>query len=371
MAGTSYATQDLRVAYRYGRAIVSRRPPIIYAEVTMRCDARCAYCPYWRLRPAGELDDWRPVARHFLPAVMVLTGGEPLTRADLERIVSDLKTEGVPFVSLLTNGHRLTLERAADLRLAGLDGVSVSLNHLGAAHDRQRGIPGLYAHLERVVPRLPAFGFRRVACNVVITAANLAEIPAIADQVRRWGAELSVSCYSPRKTGDTGPLIPRQRHGELQHVVERLLSLKDEWPGLVSSRWYLERVPDFFRTGRISDCPAGRAFLHITPQGLVKPCPDLDPVAPFREYDPSKAPTVACDCCWYACRGESQAPMTLARVVEMAQCGRGARLVPDGASEAGGKHDDSRPCGIPAAAAEATRRDSALPPRKAWPAAER
>jgi cyclic pyranopterin phosphate synthase len=59
-----------------------------------------------------------------------LTGGEPLLRKDLERLVSAVAaTPGIDDVALTTNGSLLAV-RAASLRAAGLDRVTVSLDSI-------------------------------------------------------------------------------------------------------------------------------------------------------------------------------------------------------------------------------------------------
>jgi len=59
-----------------------------------------------------------------------LTGGEPLLRRDLKRLVAMLgEIDGIGDLALTTNGHLLA-EQAAELRGAGLDRVTVSLDSL-------------------------------------------------------------------------------------------------------------------------------------------------------------------------------------------------------------------------------------------------
>jgi cyclic pyranopterin phosphate synthase len=63
-----------------------------------------------------------------------LTGGEPLLRRDLERLVAMLgATRGVQDIALTTNGSILTREKALALREAGLNRITVSLDSLDDA----------------------------------------------------------------------------------------------------------------------------------------------------------------------------------------------------------------------------------------------
>src|SRR5258707_344826 len=63
-----------------------------------------------------------------------LTGGEPLVRRDVEKLVAMLAPiEGLQDLTLTTNGSLLTLERARALRKAGLRRITISLDSLDDA----------------------------------------------------------------------------------------------------------------------------------------------------------------------------------------------------------------------------------------------
>jgi cyclic pyranopterin phosphate synthase len=63
-----------------------------------------------------------------------LTGGEPLLRRDLERLVAQLAAiDGLDDIALTTNGSLLTREKALALKAAGLERITVSLDSLDDA----------------------------------------------------------------------------------------------------------------------------------------------------------------------------------------------------------------------------------------------
>jgi cyclic pyranopterin phosphate synthase len=107
-------------------------------SVTDRCNLRCAYCmpeePEWF--PREEILRYQEAERLVRVAAaqgvrkVRVTGGEPLVRRDVDRLVADLAAiPGVDDLSLTTNG--VLLERfAAGLREAGLRRVNVSLDSL-------------------------------------------------------------------------------------------------------------------------------------------------------------------------------------------------------------------------------------------------
>jgi cyclic pyranopterin phosphate synthase len=117
----------------YGRVATDLR-----VSLTDRCNLRCAYC----MPPEGL--DWLPrpevltgdeIVRLVRIGVELLgirevrfTGGEPLLRRDLERIVAGAAAlEPRPEISLTTNGIGLD-KRAVALKAAGVDRINVSLD---------------------------------------------------------------------------------------------------------------------------------------------------------------------------------------------------------------------------------------------------
>jgi cyclic pyranopterin phosphate synthase len=116
-------------------------------SVTDRCNFRCTYCMPkevfgrdFAFLDRAELLTFEEIAR--LAQLFAnegvqkvrLTGGEPLLRRDLERLVAMLAaTRGVQDIALTTNGSILTREKAVALREAGLNRVTVSLDSLDDA----------------------------------------------------------------------------------------------------------------------------------------------------------------------------------------------------------------------------------------------
>lgn len=97
-----------------------------------------------------------------------LSGGEPLIRRDLDRLVRMLKdVPGISFIGMTTNGLLLP-EKAAALKEAGLDGVTISLHSLDP--NRYRDITG-GGRIKNVLAGIEAAkenGFRVLKINSVI-----------------------------------------------------------------------------------------------------------------------------------------------------------------------------------------------------------
>src|SRR5689334_18334927 len=116
-------------------------------SVTDRCNFRCTYCMPkevfgrdFAFLGRDELLTFEEIARLTRLFVQMgvrkvrLTGGEPLLRRDLERLVEQLSAiDGLDDIALTTNGSLLTRERAVALKAAGLSRVTISLDSLDDA----------------------------------------------------------------------------------------------------------------------------------------------------------------------------------------------------------------------------------------------
>src|SRR5215210_1790269 len=141
---------------KYAWLTARRRPILVHFEVTMRCNARCGFCDYWKTpaeAKAHELKSFADAARYFNPMLVTFTGGEPLLRRDLEELVAAVAGAiRLRYVTLITHGGMLSPERARSLWDAGVNQFNISLDYLDARHDQARGIPGLVDKIMRNVP---------------------------------------------------------------------------------------------------------------------------------------------------------------------------------------------------------------------------
>jgi len=128
--------------------IDSYRRPLrdLRISVTDRCNFRCTYCmpqdeyDWIDKREILSFEEIARVARIFVRAgveKLRLTGGEPLVRTSVERLVAELAPiEGLKELCLTTNGSLLA-EKAAALKAAGLKRINVSIDTLDAEKFRR------------------------------------------------------------------------------------------------------------------------------------------------------------------------------------------------------------------------------------------
>ena len=302
---------------KYAYLTVRRRPVLVHFEVTMRCNAHCGFCDYWKTDPsakATELKSFADAARYFNPMVITFTGGEPTLRRDLEEIVSGVSAAvRLKYMTLITHGGMLSGERARSIWKAGINQFNISLDYLDERHDAARGIPGLHARIMKTIPRMREVGITGIRFNTVIKRDNLDQLMPIVVRARELGCGVNFSCYTDAKNGNTEGLIEREQTRELEDAMRALLDYKKRNRGVITnSDYYLEQIPRYVRGEITEPCRSGMRTIHINPTGHVKRCPDFPTDFHWTEY--RKYEPIDCNACYYACRGEAQAPMRLSRV---------------------------------------------------------
>ena len=299
---------------KYAWLRARKRPVLVNVEVTMRCNARCGFCDYWKTpssEKANELDSFAEAVRFFNPMLVTFTGGEPTLRRDLESVVAAVRgAVRLCYVQLITHGAMLSLERAQSLWDAGVDQFNISLDYLDGRHDDARGIPGLTQRILDVVPRMREAGIGGIKFNTVIKADNLDQIMPIVEMARRVGAGVNFSVYTDFKNGNREHMLGESHTRELDAVIEALLAYKQQHRSVISSsEHYLEHIPRWVRGELHEPCRSGIDTVHIDPAGRVRRCPDFPPDVPWQQY--KRYEPIDCDACFYACRGEAQAPLRL------------------------------------------------------------
>jgi MoaA/NifB/PqqE/SkfB family radical SAM enzyme len=299
-------------------------PLNITLELTRRCNAKCDYCNHWQEQRQAEqeLADYVAVIRRFNPFSVTICGGEPFMRRDaLDIIRAVVDLPGWRYVSIITNGWFLSEERAQKLLDTGIDQVNVSLNFPDERQDVDRKLPSLFKKIAHIVPWMAARG-GNVQLNTIIMNDNLEDIVPIAQLAGQWNASVMYTLYSELPADNHGHLFSPARLSKLRAVLDELSALKARRPSLIANtQWYFDMIPTYVSGTVVEGCTAGKKTLHISPQGMVRPCAELAPVAHYSEYDHRAVAPVTCTRCFQACRGEVQAPITLRRVVEALRAG--------------------------------------------------
>ncbi len=269
-------------------------PHVIAWNLTKRCNLACAHCYIaagsWHAA-AGELStaECHRILDEILELnqspMLILSGGEPLLRDDLEQIAEHASSAGATVV-VGTNGTRLSHERIRSLMRAGVSGVAISVDSLHPEyHDRFRHGAGALEDTLAAVERLREHRLDFVV-QTSLTSGNRAELSELVAWAADRGA-VSFNLYFLVPTG-RGERMTGLTPTENEEVLRELTSLEAVYRGQMMIRSKCQ--PQIMRHVAEGDgdspllnygtrCPCGVHYCRITPEGKLTPCPYTPTVA--------------------------------------------------------------------------------------------
>lgn len=184
MQGVPYTTADF-----------AHSPLMLYYEVTRACDLVCLHCRAEAQTDAapGELTHDQALALIDQVASfprqpnLVLTGGDPLKRADIFELVAHAAGRGLSVALTPSATPLATADAFRRARDAGVRCLGISLDGADAAtHDAFRGWSGSFTRTLQMLADARALGVP-VQVNTSITRRNVAQIDAMAELLHDQG----------------------------------------------------------------------------------------------------------------------------------------------------------------------------------------
>jgi MoaA/NifB/PqqE/SkfB family radical SAM enzyme len=205
---------------------------------------------------------------------------------------------------------------------AGLDQFGISLDFLDERHDRARGIPRLAARIQEVAPRMADAGVDHLLIQTVIKSDNLDCVLDVVHWAISNGLKSSLSAYTPVKADNHDHDVTPAQLAKLRAVIDELIQLKAETGAIASSTSYLRRIPEYFASGGVGGCQAGRTFLTVSPAGEIQRCSESPVECRWQDFRPGRFGATGCRACFTSCRGECEAPLDWERIVQAARACR-------------------------------------------------
>jgi len=281
-------------------------PPFLVAlNLTRRCNLRCAHC-YLDAGTrsdgdSGELstDEVKALIDEIADlsdeTMVVLTGGEPMLRSDLEALVQHASSRGLmPVIG--TNGMLLDDRRAQSLKEAGLQGAGISVDSLDPAfHDDFRGCPGSWEGAMAAIDACRRHGLC-FQIHFSVTDDNAAELDDMIAFAKASGAfVLNVFFLVCTGRGEKVTNISAETY---DRVLRRVTEAARHETGLIVrakcaphfKRMALELDPSWPVTAahgyEAGGCLAGTRYCRVTPEGAVTACPYIEEtVGDLRDSD--------------------------------------------------------------------------------------
>lgn len=257
----------------------------LFWECTLRCNLRCRHCgsdchisSSVRDMPFG---DFRKVllrvSENYDPhrIMVVLTGGEPLLRDDLESCGRAVYGMGFPW-GLVSNGVLLTPRRIDALLSSGLHSATVSLDGLCQDHEWMRGVKGCFRQASEAVGILaaePSVKFDVVTC---VNNRNYGSL----DEFKDWLVSLGLKSWrlftvfpAGRGAADPDLQLGNERFRGLMDFIARVRK-----EGKIMASYGCEGFLGEYE-GRVRDhlytCQAGLSVASVLADGSISACPSI------------------------------------------------------------------------------------------------
>jgi len=314
-AGQRGAWNLLRSIAEFGITIPQKlkAPVSVVWSLSYRCNLRCMHCYQNAGEPSPDeltideqLDIIDQMARVGV-SLVVLSGGEPLTNPNLDRLIERIHMHRMT-VSIDSNGVLMDRGIVNHLKELGVSLVQLSLDSVHAkSHDQFRGLDGAFQKTLDAVELCSQAGiFTTVATTA--TTLNQAESQQLISLARERGAsrvvffdlipagrgkDVQMLSLSQRQLLDLMALLTNQSSrdkGETlvelpQHVIYSSMWNENSISDRPEKALSVERftVSSFFDcagknnlyrklAAYLGGCPAGRLYCNIQPNGDVTPC---------------------------------------------------------------------------------------------------
>jgi radical SAM enzyme (rSAM/lipoprotein system) len=256
----------------------------LFWECTSRCNLNCLHCGSDCSKNSSSKD--MPL-EDFLTAldtieskadnlIVVLTGGEPLLRKDIEICGREIRKRGMRW-SMVSNGYLYDNEKHNSLMNAGMGALTLSLDGLEDTHNWLRKSKSSFLKVDNAIDL--AVSSTRLNFDVVtcVNKKNIPELPFLFDYLRNKGVKawrLFTIAPIGRAKNNEDLFLTDLQFRELMDFIslkrkEKTIDIKFSCEGYVGR--YESKVRDnyFF-------CRAGINIASILNDGSISACPNID-----------------------------------------------------------------------------------------------
>jgi len=243
-------------------------PPIMIFSITNRCNLHCKGCYNQALRQSPQEEMGEEKLRNVIAeakdlgiSFIVIGGGEPLVRRELVDI-----TKQFPEIIFLVFTNGLLIDDDLLIKLKGQNNFVpvISLEGFEEDTDGRRG-KGVYERLQKIIRKIKGKGIFW-SVSLTVTRSNFTAVTdnRFIQDLYAFGCKLFFFVeYTPIREGTEEWILTEEQR-------ENLLTLRDSF----RSRFQALFIAIPGDEEEIGGClSAGRAFVHISAEGNVEPCP--------------------------------------------------------------------------------------------------
>lgn len=256
----------------------------LFWECTLRCNLKCRHCGSDCHKETETKDMPREdfmkvldqVAEAYDPhkVLVVITGGEPLMRSDLEECGREINRREFPW-GMVTNGLALTQYKLNKLIDAGLHSITVSIDGLEDNHDWMRGVKGSYKKALGAIEMITKTNLVHDAVTCV-NRENISQLPQLKERLisiglKRW--RLFTVFPVGRAATDERLLLTNE---EFRSLMEFIKATRKE--GRIIANYGCEGFLGNYE-GDVRDhfysCQAGVTIGSVLADGSISACPSI------------------------------------------------------------------------------------------------
>lgn len=296
------------------KAVITKKSPFyIQFYISKYCNLKCGMCNIVQanrdLKPFSN-DQIEKIADNLVQigaGVVLLTGGEPFLRPDIDEIVRIFKNHKLD-VRMQTAGLRTDRDKIVKCVENGARDINVSLDTLDEKlADQINGVEGSWrealktiSFISRTFPRKNSV----CALGCVLSKYNIGHVEQVLDfatKIGWWLSLVPVHITSKEKPMNfrgynDSFMFQKRDFPKVKTLIERLKKKKRQGYMLFDSDDYLDSIYDFIVTGRPTwrhngICDSPNLYFAILPDGRVAPCCDFRMKSNIWVYD-EKFPSI-------------------------------------------------------------------------------
>lgn len=253
----------------------------VIIAVTNRCNSSCRMCdiPKEKVEELSFLE-WGGAIKDIsilgVPTV-VFSGGEPLLREDIFRLISLVKMNHMD-ACVTSNGLMINKKNAFNLSSAGVDVVNVSIEGPREIHNYLRG-EGTFEKAICALDNLRKYNIESTVATVV-SSHNYKHLSDIVELAAKYGAttikfQPFSTMFIKNESQESTFLLSRKESIDFKHIIKKVILRCDEYGIVTNPVSYLERMSLYLNKNfpsRNVICSALWNCCPVNPRGDIYPC---------------------------------------------------------------------------------------------------
>lgn len=257
----------------------------LFWECTLKCNMRCRHCgsdcKVSSVVPDMPFEDFRKVLERVAETydphkiMVVITGGEPLMRPDLEKCGKEIYRLGFAW-GMVSNGRLMTRRKFDSLLASGLNSATISLDGFQQDHDWMRGVEGGFVYADAAVRMMaaePSIAFDVVTC---VNKRNFPRLREFRDYLVSLGLKnwRLFTVFPVGRAADDPEL--QIDNGQFRQLLDFIVQTRNE--GKIKASYACEGFLGPYE-GKVRDgiytCHAGVSVASVLADGSISACASI------------------------------------------------------------------------------------------------